>query len=312
MCIGQDESAHLSNYHAAVKRRTNLLTLPGSSYLVNISSEYNGTMQHNGGQQDPSQASASNGAGPSQPKMSATAPLPANDVSYQSMDSEELSALEEMAEGESESDTEIDRLLDEAADAFPPEIVSLMIKDLKQHGIFTFLQRYVLPDPTPLRIKHLLLALGVFLPRSIRDSDETSLDLLLPILKTTLARILRRREKLPQYNTITDALDLLQRSNRIMILSGAGISVPAASLIFAPKTESTLPSNPKANTRSTIHKTCLISTTSSPTPPCFTPLRIGSSHRTLCRAQRIGSSSSSRRRANCCGITVKTLTRWNR
>ena len=50
------------------------------------------------------------------------------------MDSEELSALEEMAEGESESDTEIDRLLDAAADAFPPETVSLMIKDLKQRG----------------------------------------------------------------------------------------------------------------------------------------------------------------------------------
>lgn len=153
----------------------------------------------------------------------ATAEQP-DDVSYQSMDSEELSALEEMAEGESESDTEIDRLLDEAADAFPPETVSLMVKDLKQHGIVTFLQRYVIPDPSPIRIKHLLLALGVFLPRSIRESNPP-LELLLPILKTALARILRRREKLPQYNTVDDALGLLLRSKRIMVLSGAGLSV---------------------------------------------------------------------------------------
>lgn len=140
------------------------------------------------------------------------------------MDSEELSALEEMAEGESESDTEIDRLLDEAADAFPPETVSLMVRDLKQRGIVSFLERYVVPDPAPLRVKHLLLALGVFLPRSIRESD-VSLDILLPILKTALARILRRREKLPQYNTIDDVLDLLSNCKRIMVLSGAGISV---------------------------------------------------------------------------------------
>ena len=149
---------------------------------------------------------------------------PPADVSYQSMDSEELSALEEMAEGEDESDTEIDRLLDEAADAFPPEMVSLMTKELKQHGIVAFLQRYVVPDPSPLRIKHLLLSLGVFLPRSIRESD-VPLEVLLPILKTALARILRRREKLPQYNTVSDALELLSTRKRIMVLSGAGISV---------------------------------------------------------------------------------------
>ncbi|EST10109.1 Sirtuin family [Kalmanozyma brasiliensis GHG001] len=166
------------------------------------------------------QAGTNGDAGPSAP----TEAQPAAQVSYQSMDSEELSALEEMAECESESDTEIDRLLDAAADSFPPETISLMVKDLKQRGIVSFLSRYVVPDPSPIRIKHLLLALGVFLPRSIRDSD-VPLDILLPILKTALARILRRREKLPQYNTVDDALQLLSTRRRIMVLSGAGISV---------------------------------------------------------------------------------------
>ncbi|SPO22740.1 related to HST1 - silencing protein [Ustilago trichophora] len=146
------------------------------------------------------------------------------EASYQSMDSEELSALEEMAEGESDSDNEIERLLDDAAVSFPPETVTLMVKDLKQHGIISFLQRYILPDPSPLRIKHLLVALGIFVPRSIRNSD-VPLEVLLPILKVALARILRRREKLPQYNTLSDALSLLSTRKRIMVLSGAGISV---------------------------------------------------------------------------------------
>ncbi|KAJ9477763.1 NAD-dependent histone deacetylase SIR2 [Pseudozyma hubeiensis] len=158
------------------------------------------------------------------PAPSATASSPPGEPSYQSMDSEELSALEEIAEAESESDTEIDRLLDAAADTFPPETVSLLVKDLKQRGIVYFLRTHVVPDPSPLRIKHLLLALGVFLPRSIRDSD-VPIDVLLPILKTALARILRRREKLPQYNTVADALSLISTRNKIMILSGAGISV---------------------------------------------------------------------------------------
>ena len=151
------------------------------------------------------------------------------------MDSEELSALEEIAEAESDSDSEIDRLLDEAALAFPPDTIAAMITDLKQRGIVAFLQHYVVPDPSPRRIRHLLLALGVFLPRSIRESD-VSLDVLLPILKTALARILRRREKLPQYNTIQDALTLLSQSKRIMVLSGAGISVSCGIPDFRSKT----------------------------------------------------------------------------
>jgi len=47
---------------------------------------------------------------------------------------------------------------------------------------------------------------------------------LLPFTKIALSRILRRREKLPQYNTLEDAIDLLRKSKNIIVLSGAGIS----------------------------------------------------------------------------------------
>lgn len=39
-----------------------------------------------------------------------------------------------------------------------------------------------------------------------------------------MRRRLQSREKLPMYNTIDDAVDLIRKSRNIMILTGAGIS----------------------------------------------------------------------------------------
>ena len=47
---------------------------------------------------------------------------------------------------------------------------------------------------------------------------------LLFFLRVALSRELRMREKLPQYNTIDDAANLIKGAQRIMILTGAGIS----------------------------------------------------------------------------------------
>jgi hypothetical protein len=39
------------------------------------------------------------------------------------------------------------------------------------------------------------------------------------------------RDKLPQYNTIADAIQLIRQSQRIVILTGAGISKPPLCII---------------------------------------------------------------------------------
>ena len=44
------------------------------------------------------------------------------------------------------------------------------------------------------------------------------------VLITRFPRRLQKREKLPMYNTIDDAVDLIRKSRNIMILTGAGIS----------------------------------------------------------------------------------------
>lgn len=60
-------------------------------------------------------------------------------------------------------------------------------------------------------------------PASLRDPATPNLALL-PFTKLALLRILRRREKLPQYNSLSDAINLLRNAKNIIILSGAGIS----------------------------------------------------------------------------------------
>ena len=60
-------------------------------------------------------------------------------------------------------------------------------------------------------------------PTTLRDPSTPNLALL-PFTKLALSRILRRRQKLPQYNTVDDAIHLLKTRKNIIVLTGAGIS----------------------------------------------------------------------------------------
>lgn len=138
-------------------------------------------------------------------------------------DSDELEALEDAADVEDADEEELDRIMDEAASVFPPGRVEELMSELKQHGLVHFMQNH-LEGVSAVRVRALLVALGVLLPRGLREADDVPLPYLVALLKTALSRQLRRREKLAAYNTVEDALDLLRRSKRIMVLGGAGIS----------------------------------------------------------------------------------------
>ncbi|WFD26849.1 NAD-dependent histone deacetylase sir2 [Malassezia nana] len=118
------------------------------------------------------------------------------------LDSEDLDRLEDEAEKELLADIKQEGLeapsslsgSDDTDYVFGPmsqEDVQCIIADLRAHGLMECLQRHILPTPS----------------------------------KMIFTRILRQRQKLPQYNTVTDVLDLLRRSKRIVVLCGAGISV---------------------------------------------------------------------------------------
>lgn len=137
------------------------------------------------------------------------------DSSYD-CDSDELEALEDAAEEEEEK--ELDQEVDRAGLIYPLDKVTELLEELKQKGLFQFLQIHVV-GKTEVEIKSLFIALGVLLPKNVRNGN-VSPNLLVSILKTVLIRHLRQRKKLEQYNTVDDAISLIARSKMIIVLSG--------------------------------------------------------------------------------------------
>ncbi|KAF7770640.1 hypothetical protein Agabi119p4_6614 [Agaricus bisporus var. burnettii] len=98
--------------------------------------------------------------------------------------------------------------------------VKQMLHHLKEYGSSSFIDKYVLERSIP--ITRLVEALGVSLCPELRTLRPQTL---LYFLKVAMSHELRMRDRVGSYNTIEDAVKLIQGSRRIMILTGAGISV---------------------------------------------------------------------------------------
>ncbi|PIA17638.1 SIR2-domain-containing protein, partial [Coemansia reversa NRRL 1564] len=86
-------------------------------------------------------------------------------------------------------------------------------------GMSTFLQEYIVNRGVAVRA-----LLEVFSAPLAVDSCVPDLQLL-PLLKFQLVRFYRNRPRLQHINTIGDVVELIKRSQRIMVLTGAGVSV---------------------------------------------------------------------------------------
>ncbi|KAF8629053.1 hypothetical protein AX15_003553 [Amanita polypyramis BW_CC] len=106
------------------------------------------------------------------------------------------------------------------ADAWTKQEIAHLLRHLKEHGMSSFIQKYVLERKIP--IPNLLRAFGVNLCPELQTKRFSTL---LYFLRVILSHQLRLRDKLPQYNTIEDAVQLIRNSQRMVILTGAGISV---------------------------------------------------------------------------------------
>ncbi|GLB43369.1 putative sir2 family protein [Lyophyllum shimeji] len=106
------------------------------------------------------------------------------------------------------------------AQSWTTEEVKEMMHHLKERGMGSWIQKYVLALNIP--IPRLLRAFGITLCEQLQHKKPTTL---LYFLKVALSRELRARDRLTQYNTISDAVNLIRSSRRVIILTGAGISV---------------------------------------------------------------------------------------
>ncbi|KAI0285261.1 DHS-like NAD/FAD-binding domain-containing protein [Russula brevipes] len=87
-------------------------------------------------------------------------------------------------------------------------------------GLPSFMKEYIIARAIP--IPELLCAFDVYLCEELQGKKPTTL---IYFLQVVLSGELQLRDRLPQYSTVQDAIDLIRSSRRILILTGAGISV---------------------------------------------------------------------------------------
>lgn len=71
--------------------------------------------------------------------------------------------------------------------------------------------------------KKLCTAFGIQLPDFLDGEPDESYH---PLLGICINRELRKREKIPHYNSVDDAVSLLKKSKKIIVLTGAGVFHP--------------------------------------------------------------------------------------
>ncbi|BGP25611.1 NAD-dependent deacetylase sirtuin 1 [Rhodotorula toruloides] len=99
---------------------------------------------------------------------------------------------------------------------FSEQQIDDMHEFLKERGLFAFLKEYLERRGVP--PSTLLLVFGVMVRPDLPMNDQ------LRMLKIACSRVLRNRDKLMEYNAPQDVVDLIRKSKRILVLTGAGVS----------------------------------------------------------------------------------------
>jgi hypothetical protein len=81
--------------------------------------------------------------------------------------------------------------------------------------------------------KKLCTAFGIVPPAFLEGAPDEAFH---PLLAIAISREFSRRPKLPQYNSIDDAVKLLRESKNIIVLTGAGVCAPAMFSYISPLT----------------------------------------------------------------------------
>ncbi|KNZ45561.1 hypothetical protein VP01_7g1 [Puccinia sorghi] len=100
---------------------------------------------------------------------------------------------------------------------------------IQSRGLNRFLNRYVVTNRMDIRkfLVNLELTITIALTEQSDDDDhDQNLNKVQALvrLENSILKFLKIRKKLPEYNSIDDAVSLIQRAQRILILTGAGIS----------------------------------------------------------------------------------------
>lgn len=129
--------------------------------------------------------------------------------------------------GDNYSDSSSDSLSDDSDSGdeyISREATSMARSFLKENGSMKFLEKYLPETLSSEDISSLVKLLG-FRPTllHIRDEQEKMM-FLIKFLQRAMNKVMTMRVRLPNYNTIDSFVSALQKSSKIMVLTGAGIS----------------------------------------------------------------------------------------
>lgn len=99
---------------------------------------------------------------------------------------------------------------------------------LKKHGIMNFLDRFLPTTASSEDLLQLILKLG-FLPKHFPDLQVESdsgeqLIALIKLLHAAMKKVKVMRMRLPNFSTVDNAIDRILAANKILVITGAGIS----------------------------------------------------------------------------------------
>ncbi|POV99994.1 hypothetical protein PSTT_13430, partial [Puccinia striiformis] len=100
------------------------------------------------------------------------------------------------------------------------------MRKIQSRGLTRFLNRYVVNKRTDIQKFLVNLESIVINEQSTDDDEDKNLDKIQALvrLENSILKFLKARKKSPEYNSIDDAVSLIQRAEKILILTGAGIS----------------------------------------------------------------------------------------
>jgi hypothetical protein len=91
-------------------------------------------------------------------------------------------------------------------------------KRLHEIGKAAFVEETIGQDTVT--AKKLCTAFGIIPPSFLEGAPDEAYH---PLLAIAISREYSRRQKLPQYNTVEDAVKLIHESKNIIVLTGAGV-----------------------------------------------------------------------------------------
>jgi hypothetical protein len=105
-------------------------------------------------------------------------------------------------------------------DSCTPQEAAAYRKRLHEIGKVEFVEETI--GKNTITAKKLLTAFGIVPPSFLEDAPD---DAYHPLLGIVISREFAKRQKLEEYNTIQDAVELLEKSKNIIVITGAGVCV---------------------------------------------------------------------------------------